>query len=154
MPDVSYYGADEMCDSERKDFLEWYEGQKSSYSYSDAVFDNRRILDEYCQADVTVLRQACQVFRREFKQIGKIDVFLESITIASACNKVFPKRFPQPDTIGLIPTGGYSVNIRYSKKALMWLVYKEQTDKCKIRHVRNGREYRLPELPNLSVDGF
>ena len=24
----------------------------------------------------------------------------------------------------------------------------------KILHVRNGREYRLPELPNMSVDGI
>jgi hypothetical protein len=23
-----------------------------------------------------------------------------------------------------------------------------------MRHVTNGREYRLPEIPNLSVDGF
>jgi G:T-mismatch repair DNA endonuclease (very short patch repair protein) len=36
----------------------------------------------------------------------------------------------------------------------MWLIYKEQTDNCKILHGRNGREYRLPELPRLSVDGY
>jgi G:T-mismatch repair DNA endonuclease (very short patch repair protein) len=27
-------------------------------------------------------------------------------------------------------------------------------NKCKILHGRNGREYRLPELPRLSVDGY
>jgi hypothetical protein len=32
MPDVSYYGLDEMSDSERKNFLAWYEGQKRSSS--------------------------------------------------------------------------------------------------------------------------
>jgi hypothetical protein len=36
----------------------------------------------------------------------------------------------------------------------MWLVYREQTDGCTIMHARNGREYRPPELPRLSVDGF
>jgi len=36
----------------------------------------------------------------------------------------------------------------------MWLVYTEQTDGCTILHARNGREFRPPELPNLSVDGF
>ena len=36
----------------------------------------------------------------------------------------------------------------------MWLVYREKTGGRKILHGRNGREYRLPELPNLSVDGF
>ena len=62
--------------------------------------------------------------------------------------------FLKPDTIGLIPTGGYSGNVNYSKKALMWLVYREQTDGCRIIHGRNRCEYRLPELPRLSVDGF
>jgi len=37
--------------------------------------------------------------------VGNIEVFLESVTIASTCNKVLRKRFLQPDTIGLIPTG-------------------------------------------------
>jgi G:T-mismatch repair DNA endonuclease (very short patch repair protein) len=36
----------------------------------------------------------------------------------------------------------------------MWLVYREKVDGCTIMHGRNGREYRLPELPRLSVDGF
>ena len=41
------------------------------------VFDNRNILEAYCQDDVTVLRQACMVFRREFIEIGNVDVFTE-----------------------------------------------------------------------------
>ena len=36
----------------------------------------------------------------------------------------------------------------------MWLMYREQTDGCTIKHTRNGREYRIPELPRLSVEGF
>jgi hypothetical protein len=44
----------------------------------------------------------------------RIDVFQESITIASACNKVMRKRFLKPDTIGLIPKGGYTSNIKQS----------------------------------------
>jgi len=78
----------------------------SCYGQKTKVFDNRRVFETYCQDDVTVLRQACQVFRREFIQIGNIEVLLEAITIASACNKVLHKRFLKPDTIGLIPTGG------------------------------------------------
>ena len=66
-------------------------------------------------------------------QIGNLDVFLESITIASTCNKVLRKRFLQPDTIGLIPTGGYTFNKNYSKKAMMWLLHIEETDGVKIK---------------------
>jgi hypothetical protein len=78
-----YYGVDDMSVSERSDFLAWYEGQKVE------VFDNRRVLESYCQDEDAVLRQACQGFRREFLHIANIEVFQESITIASACNKVW-----------------------------------------------------------------
>ena len=118
------------------------------------VFDNRRVREEYCQNDVTVLREACTIFRREFIEIGNIEVFLEAFTIASACNKVLRKKFLKPHTIGLIPVGGYSCNQNYSKKALIWLLHMDQEDECKISHARNGREYRLPELLFYSVDGY
>jgi hypothetical protein len=136
-----------MSNGERTEFLAWYEEQNS------VVFDNRRVLESCCQDDVTVLRQACRVFRCEFMRVGNIDVFQESFTIASACNKL---RYLvlKPDTIGLIPTGGYTGNFNYSKKAIMRLVYRETTYGCHILHGINGREYTLPELPNLSVDGF
>jgi len=63
----------------------------------------------YCQEDVKFLRQLCRALRREIIQNGYIEVFLDSITIASACNMVLRKRFLQPDTIGLISTGGVHV---------------------------------------------
>jgi hypothetical protein len=37
---------------------------------------------------------------------------------------------------------------------MMWLVYREHMDECHILHGRNWCEYRLPELPNMSVDSF
>jgi len=128
--------------------MAWYNKQKVK------DFDNRHVLEQYCQDDVTVLRQACRVFRREFLEIGNIEVFLEALKIASACNKVLRKKFLKPETIGLIPPGGHSANRRYSKKALMWLLNMERTDGYHIQHARNGREYRPPELPHYSVDGY
>ena len=122
-----------MTVKEREEFLARYEGQRSE------VFDNRNVLDAYCQDEITVLRQACQFFRREFIQIGN-DVYLESITIAPACNKVLRKRFPTSNTNSLIPTGGYGGNVHQSKKALMWLVHREKTYGCRILQRRNGRE--------------
>jgi hypothetical protein len=69
MPDISYYGVDAMSHSERQEFLVWYEGQ------NDTTFDNKHVLGSYCQDDVTVLCQACQIFRRNFLEIGNIEVF-------------------------------------------------------------------------------
>ena len=99
IPNVSCYGVNEIRENERKEFHVWYENYKSEH------FDNRRILETYWQDDVTVLGQVCRVFRREFMQIGQIDVFVEAITIASASN-VLRNRFLKPDTTGRIPTGG------------------------------------------------
>jgi hypothetical protein len=88
-PDVSYYDVDQMHEAERKEFLSWYEA-----TVKNEVFDNRRVFESYCQADVTVLQEVCRTFRRHFLQIGNVDVFLESMTIASACSKVFQKKVP------------------------------------------------------------
>jgi hypothetical protein len=60
IPDITNNGVDEMSVTERNNFLAWYEGQK------DVVFDNKRVLEAYCQDDVSVLREACCVLRREF----------------------------------------------------------------------------------------
>jgi len=141
IPDVTYYGVNEIGEEEGQEFLAWYESQKSGH------FDNRRVLEKYFQDDVTFLRQACRVFRRQFMHTGNIDVFLESVKISSACNKVFRKRFQQPYTIGLIPIGGYSCNNNYSKKALMWLLHMEETHGVNIMHCRNCLEYMYPNCP-------
>jgi hypothetical protein len=97
--DMTYYCADQMGVAERTEFLEWYGGEKTE------LFDNKRLLEAYCQDDFTVLRQACKVFRRKFITIGYMEVFLESITIASACNGVLRKQFLKPGTMGRSPTG-------------------------------------------------
>ena len=117
-------------------------------------FDNKLVLENYCQDDVTVLRQAYQIFRREFMEIDNIEVFLQSFTITPACRKVLRKRFLKPNTIGLTPDGGYSCNNNYSKKTLMWLMHMEQMDGCQIMRARNGREYGPRELPKYIVDGY
>jgi len=148
IPGIEQYGADQISESERREFMTCYCMQK------DKVFDNRHVLLQYYQDDVTVLRQACQMFRRDFIDVGKVNVFLESCTIASACNKVFRKRFLKPETISLIPSGGYSCNRNYSRKALLWILHMEEEENCKILHARKGREVRLPELPRFRVDGY
>jgi len=86
IPDIKYYGADEISEGERRKFMAWCNEQKVK------VFNNRHVLEQYCQDDVTVLRQACRVFRQEFLEIGYIEAFLEALTIASACNKVLRKK--------------------------------------------------------------
>ena len=100
----------------------------------------------------SLLKQTCLVFRREVISISNVDV-LEDITIVSACNKVLRKRFTIPNNRANADRL-YSCNDNHSKKALMWLVHNERTDGCRISHGRNGREFKLPELPHITVDGY
>ena len=36
----------------------------------------------------------------------------------------------------------------------MWLLNMEQTEGCRIKHARCGREYGPPELPKYCVEGY
>ena len=80
------------------------------------VFDNKLVLEKYCHDDVTVLRQACHIFRRELIEIYNIEVFLESFTIASACNKVLRKNFWNQIPSVWYPTVGIVVIISTSRE--------------------------------------
>ena len=138
-----------MHESERTEFLSWYETVVKK-----EVFDNRRVLESYCQADVMLLREARRTFRQHFLLIGNVEVFLESMTIASACNKVFRNKFLQPDRIGLIPVGGNTDNRKQSKKAIAWLSLQEKKEGRRILHGRNCKKRRLGELLLISVHGL
>jgi hypothetical protein len=48
IPDVSLYGVDAMSHYKREEFHAWYGGQRGT------IFDNRKVLESYCQDDVTV----------------------------------------------------------------------------------------------------
>ena len=50
-PDNVCFGKNEMSQSERREFITLYDGQK------DKVFDERKVLEMYCQDDVAVLRK-------------------------------------------------------------------------------------------------
>jgi len=42
IPGIEQYGVDQISESERKEFMAWYVTQK------DKVFNNRRVLQQYC----------------------------------------------------------------------------------------------------------
>jgi hypothetical protein len=85
-------------------------------------------------------------------EIGQDGPFRQAITISSICNKVFRTIFLKPDTVGLIPSGGYRMGDRQSVENLQWLAYIGRT-RNNVTHAGNGREFRLGRVPNLKVDG-
>ena len=62
-----------------------------------------------------------------FFKLVKIDPFRQSITISSICNKVFRTMFLKPDTVGIVPRGGYHMGDRQSVGAFQWIAYISQT---------------------------
>lgn len=156
LPDIQFYNPDSMTTDphkvhNRKSFMEWYE----KHRFDD--FDLNVELLKYCRSDVDVLRRCCLKFRDLFMNITYdgchegIDPFATCITIASACNLVFRKKFLQPETIGIISAHGYRPEEKHSIKALKWLRYMAYTTKLNIKHARNGGEKSIGQY---RVDGY
>jgi len=101
-----------MSGDEGVQFSAWYEGVK------DKVLKNGEKVLAYCMDDVSVLRQACCAFRYLFSKLVKIDPFRQTIKISSICNKVLRTIFLKPETIVIIPRGGYSMGDRQSVDVL------------------------------------
>ena len=135
------------CDK-RKKFLECYEETRSA-GY---VFNFDSELKKYCRNDTIILKLACLKFRKTFFEVGDIYPFTEATMIASACMKVYRKKFLNAYTIGILPARGYRFGDNQSFVALRWLVWMELELGRDIQHAGKGREYVLPI--NVKVDGF
>ncbi|KAG8239991.1 hypothetical protein J437_LFUL018633 [Ladona fulva] len=101
--------------------------------------------------DVRILRSACLRFREIFLSTTGGDHFRESVTIASACMRVFRKRFLKQDIIAITPPGGYRLADNQSRKALLWLLWEEKRRGTVIQHATNRRE---APVMGKKVDGL
>lgn len=91
-------------------------------------------------------------FRKIFIKETTVDPFKNSITIASACNRVFRKLFLKNNTIGIIPHRGYSKDENQSIIALKWLKWLNHKYNLQIQHKLNGGEVIIDQT--YKVDGF
>lgn len=149
LPEEKYFGYNTMSVSDRDKFLSWYRKLKSQ----NYIFNFKEEILKYCRADVSILRQACLSFRKIFVQTGNVCPFSEACTIASACNLLYRKNYLKPNTIGIIPPGGYRLADKQSDKALKWLLFQEiKNGGIKIQNSRRGREVRLDI--GFLVDGY
>jgi DNA polymerase type B, organellar and viral len=147
LPDKKFYMPEGMMAKDRENFEKWYHDQNS------VSFDNFAELTKYCENDVYILMEACVRFQALFKDVTDFDIFKNSVTIASACNKVFRTNFLKEDTIPIIPKNGYRLRNNQSKVALKWLYWVQHSrGLMNLEHAGNGRERRL--LDKYFVDGF
>lgn len=117
----------------------WYDEEQKSGK----MFNFRDEIKQYCKKDVTILRLACIAFRKVFISESGIDPFFRCTTIASSCMLTYRKHFLQPDTIGIVPLGGYRLADNQSAVASQWLRWKVRGTDKPIIHAGNGREARI-----------
>ncbi|XP_054259601.1 uncharacterized protein LOC128984320 [Macrosteles quadrilineatus] len=147
MPAKEYYCPESMFEKSHIDFDKWYSEQVAN-KYE---FNIKKELQEYCMSDVDILAQACLKFRSIFLKECNVDPFLETVTIASACNLAFRQNFLKPNTIGIIPKNGYRLVDNQSAIALQWLSWVEETNGIRIDHAGRGKEVKVN---GMKVDGF
>ncbi|CAH2021037.1 unnamed protein product [Acanthoscelides obtectus] len=147
IPALDFYDPDHLKEDTREKLLKWH-GEREAEGY---VFDFQKEIVEYCISDVEILTQACLKFRDLMKTETTVDPFQESTTIASCCNKVFRRNFLKPETIGVIPKGGYRWRENQSKIAIQWMLWEEHQRGIKIQHAAKGIE---TIVKGHKVDGF
>ena len=82
-----------------------------------------------------------------------MDPFRQTITVSSICNEVFRTMFLKPDSVGIIPSGGYRMGDRQSIEALQWLAYIGRTRE-NIVYAGNGRGVHLPGVSYVKFHGY
>ena len=145
VPDVKYYGPDQMMVDKRKKFLKWHQ-DRINENY---VFDFKKELEAYCRSDVDILRRSMLKFREDFITIANIDP-LQYITIASVCMTVYRSQFMPANTIGIIKDSAKTET--FSKISMNWLKWIWDTQNIYIQHALNGGEHVIPKVGK--VDGF
>jgi len=146
MPPIAAYEPQKMTPSAQQEFCKWYDQECGKH----LEFNYVRELKSYCSSDVTLLRLGCLHLRTFFLQFD-VDPLRECCTIANACNKVFRRTLLRPNTIGIIPAGGYRAADKQSLIALEWLHWKENETGEAIETAATGREVRIL---GMKVDGF
>ncbi len=148
IPDKKYFYTD-LNDPE---FASWYS------QFDKPLFDFKIELENYCLNDVLILMHGCLSFRQIIIQKTKldktdsgIDPFKYATTMPSLSHYIFRRNFMQKKTIGLIPINGYNPEQKVSIKAMSWLYWISNTNKCFVQHAKNNGEFRVGKY---LVDGF
>lgn len=147
IPAIEYFDAGSMKDKKYDEFIAWYTNEKAT----NTIFDNKKVLIDYCKEDVSILRLACLKFRHMLIELTEVDPF-NQVTLASTAMTVFSSMFLKPAQISLIPRNGYRFTDNQSMKALKWLEWEGHKRGIKINSAANGREVRI--WRDIVVDGF
>ena len=111
LPGLKYYDPNGIYGPLRTQLIEWHKAHKNY------VFDFAKEIQEYCKADVQLLKSGCIKFRNVFITDTGIDP-IQSCTIAGACMNVLRTSHLKPNSIGRVSVNGYSSLRNYSNKSM------------------------------------
>lgn len=149
IPDKQFFMPDVMSVQKRKEFETWHAQEQAS----SRVYNFKKELKEYCISDVKLLKQGCLTFKKVFEAHAHFNPF-SKITIAAACNRDLRQNRMEANTIANEPLKGWRLNTQQSRVALEWLHWKSTQLDTPLQHAGNTGEYRIPEHPKYTVDGY
>ncbi len=109
------------------------------------------ILKEYCRNDVNLLREGCEMYRKEFITMWGLDPLVSAITGASATHLAFRKNYLKPDSILVLSDHGLQPETHYLAMANGWLAWIMQKDQVEIQCALNGKERKVG---SCHLDGY
>lgn len=153
MPELKWYDAESKKKPEASEKLvKWHKNEVKKGT----VFNLQEELKKYCINDVAILKEGCQTFIKNMRNILNVDPMADRITIASACSKVYRKFFMPEGTIAVEPRFGWRHMHKHSFISREWLMWKEHETGRRLQRATNGGEARieLRDGTKVLVDGF
>ena len=158
IPDLEFYDPDSMLPEKKQQLLHWHADQVQR----NVTFNFKHEMIAYCRSDVALLKAGCIKFQQEFESQAGFNPMVESVTIASACNRYWRMKHLEPETIAVEPLRGWrGARVNQSLKALQWLylkekeIVKQEGSPDRILHVRNGGEQSVrTAVTSYFVDGY
>ena len=86
-PDAQYYGVDNMSPGKRDECIKWLDKMHEEKQ----IFNYFNEMKDYCINDVEVLRVCGEKFRKMFKENGRVDPFIDGITLSHSISLVYRK---------------------------------------------------------------
>lgn len=117
MPKKEFFNMEDAVYKRQMEFEEWYEDNKLK------LFNLRDEAISYCFNDVTLLRAGCLNFMESIIEIGNVNPFFESFTLAQLALLIFRKKFMPLNKLGVVPSNNYHPLTAQSKICRKWLTY-------------------------------
>jgi hypothetical protein len=142
-PPLSYFHPENKSEKARAKLEEWHSEQVQRFSKDSSLqYKPARELELYCEQDVRILREGCEIMRANWlQQFPDMELF-DYLTFPSFNNALFRTKYMPKDSIVLLPPEGfYRRNRKYSMQSLCkgFTFTVKQTN----RH-RNGFEAGCP----------